>query len=361
MTNASQRKFFAAANTQNGFKSFFEEIFFAPDIECRYIIKGGPGTGKSSFMRKIGKEAEAEGLSVEWYYCSSDTSSLDGVIIDGRVAIFDGTAPHSYDTVLPGAVDQIINLGEFWNAELLCSHRKELEALVGKKSRAYSDAYGYLRAAGELADTVDGVVLPCVKSDKLKNAAARLVGTVTRVDAPCRQVRQVSAFGTGGKVRFDTLEAASGNRVYIEDYYGTAYLLLGEICAAAAARGLCTQVSFDVPSTEKISELYLPDIDKYFGILPDGAATDEYKTVNMKRFVDCERLGDIRFEVRTAYRAYEKLIDLASSALRRAGAFHAAMEKYYIIAMDFERMGEDRMWGREGRGGCGGCGFATFL
>ena len=44
--------YFAAMNGRDGFTSFFEEIFFCDSIKKRYIIKGGPGTGKSSFTKE---------------------------------------------------------------------------------------------------------------------------------------------------------------------------------------------------------------------------------------------------------------------------------------------------------------------
>ena len=46
------RTYFLGANSKNGFYSLYDELFAG---EYRlHIIKGGPGTGKSSFMRKIG-------------------------------------------------------------------------------------------------------------------------------------------------------------------------------------------------------------------------------------------------------------------------------------------------------------------
>ncbi len=339
MTNALQKKYFAAANTQNGFESFFEDIFFCDKITRRYIIKGGPGTGKNSLMRKIGRDAQLSGRSVEWYYCSSDTNSLDGVVIDGSLAIFDGTAPHSYDTVLAGAVDSIINLGEYWNGELLSSHRDEIAALTAKKARAYANAYGYLSAAGELCRTADSVILTCVDYEKLRAAAARLVPRGQQLSGAGEKIRQVSAFGALGQVRFDTLESSSESRVYIEDYYGTAHLFLSELCRAALARGYTVHKSLEVPSTQKISEIFLPEVGIYYGVLRDDSVLDTEKTVNMKRFVDGERLGGVRFEYRSAMRAYDKIIDLAEQSMRAAGTLHASIEKYYILAMDFERMG----------------------
>ena len=48
-----QHKYFAASNSAQGFKNYYPEVFARADH--LYIIKGGPGTGKSSFMKKYAR------------------------------------------------------------------------------------------------------------------------------------------------------------------------------------------------------------------------------------------------------------------------------------------------------------------
>ena len=73
-------KYLASANTSLGFKNCFNSINTTKNA-FTYILKGGPGTGKSTLMKKIGKYFEDKGLFVEYFYCSSDANSLDGVRI----------------------------------------------------------------------------------------------------------------------------------------------------------------------------------------------------------------------------------------------------------------------------------------
>ncbi len=75
-------------------------------FEKRIFIKGRPGTGKSTFLRKVNKRAMQMGYSTEIYHCSFDVNSLDMIIIrDLNLAVFDSTSPHeiypteSYDSV----------------------------------------------------------------------------------------------------------------------------------------------------------------------------------------------------------------------------------------------------------------------
>lgn len=87
--------FFLGANSRNGFYSLYDELIDPKTAESVYIIKGGPGSGKSSFMRRIKKILSEQGISCESILCSSDPDSLDGVVFhDLKVAFVDGTAPH---------------------------------------------------------------------------------------------------------------------------------------------------------------------------------------------------------------------------------------------------------------------------
>ena len=61
-------KYFLAANSCEGFISCFAESYSANDNWRVYIIKGGPGTGKSSFMRYLASVAEER--KAEYELCS---------------------------------------------------------------------------------------------------------------------------------------------------------------------------------------------------------------------------------------------------------------------------------------------------
>ena len=71
------------ANSARGFHSLYEG--FPPEGAFLRVVKGGPGTGKSSFMRRIAEAAEAAGLGVEYIICSGDPDSLDAAFIHSRV------------------------------------------------------------------------------------------------------------------------------------------------------------------------------------------------------------------------------------------------------------------------------------
>ena len=41
-------KYFAAANTYKGFISYFDTVFDPEKVSRLYVLKGGPGTGKTA-------------------------------------------------------------------------------------------------------------------------------------------------------------------------------------------------------------------------------------------------------------------------------------------------------------------------
>lgn len=101
-------RFFGAA-TIGGAYDYIENI--TRNIDTRYFIKGRPGTGKSTFLKKIAFYAEERGINTEVYHCAFDPNSWDMVVLrELGLCLFDSTAPHEYFPDRPG--DKIIDIYE---------------------------------------------------------------------------------------------------------------------------------------------------------------------------------------------------------------------------------------------------------
>ncbi|MBM7614810.1 ATPase [Alkaliphilus hydrothermalis] len=89
------RRLFPGGNTSVGFYSYYQHVINLKEANRLYLLKGGPGLGKSHLMKKIGQEMVDRGHDIELHHCSADPDSVDAVVIpDIKVAIIDGTAPH---------------------------------------------------------------------------------------------------------------------------------------------------------------------------------------------------------------------------------------------------------------------------
>lgn len=136
--------YFLGANSRRGFVSLYQDFPPATDAFL-HILKSGPGTGKSSFLRRIGKEAEARGLDIHYVLCSGDPDSLDGIYIpDLKQAWVDGTAPHVIEPRIFGADTDYVNLGAFFRKSFDPHEIERLQKLNAAYKGKYGSAYRLL-------------------------------------------------------------------------------------------------------------------------------------------------------------------------------------------------------------------------
>lgn len=340
-------RYFAASNSAEGFKNYYSEVFSRADFV--YIIKGGPGTGKSSLMKKFARSAEDSGAVCEYYFCSSDPSSLDGVLIfskNGVIGMLDGTAPHISEPKFPGAREQIVNLGECWDVALLQKQKNEIIALSERKSAEYKNAYTYLRSVGNLRAVSEGFLSGAVDFDKLRGAVGRLVRELPRGELEYSPAI-LDSVSMGGRVRLSTFEENAKKLYVISDFHGIGKLFLTELFAALHGRGVSARVSFDPISPERVDGIFLEnervafvslrDAQERFGEADRSQEEREIIFINSKRFIDTEKLREVRSELRYTDRLAQSSLDGALHALSKAKIYHFLLEDIYGKAMDWQK------------------------
>ncbi len=344
-----QHRYFAASNSAQGFKNYYPEVFARADLV--YIIKGGPGTGKSSLMKRYAYRAESKGLKCEYYYCSSDPNSLDGILIHGEnriTGILDGTSPHTCEPRFPGAREEMINLGEFWDGELLRKQKNEIIALSERKSAEYKSAYTFLRSVGNLRAVRDGLITEAVQIEKMRATVRRIAESY-----PAGKMKYLPAItdsvSMNGRVRLDTFEKNAKKIYLIKKFYGVEHILLDELFTAFHDRDVSARVSFDPITPDHVDGIYLENDQTAFVIEhnDDNVSVNEARTLenntsllNSKRFVDIEVLRDIRSELRYTARLAQSSLDGALHALSKAKIYHFLLEDIYGKAMDWKRFSE---------------------
>lgn len=340
-------KYFLAANSCEGFVSYFKECYDVNEGWKAYIIKGGPGTGKSSFMKFLASKAEEKGVEVELFPCSSDPDSLDAVIFpQKKTVIMDGTAPHTVDPDFPGVCETILNFSDFWRKNILEQNVKEIINATNRNKQLHLSASRYIRALGNLME--DNLRIANSATDKGK--AADFADKLCRQYIPqnsgkgCEWQRFLSGITPKGVVFYGkSLPENCRNTVIIEDEFGgVADTVLRKIRAYALHNGyeVITVKNAFLPSG-LIDHIVIPKLSLCFLRESEYShfATD-IRRIHSRRFLNVSQLSKSRERLKFNQKAIRQLLLTACALLSEAKSVHDEMEMYYISAMDFPRLTE---------------------
>jgi len=331
----AQKSYFAATNSGLGFKSYFSEIF--ENAKKQYIIKGGPGTGKSYLMKKAADEAEKRGYDVEYFYCSSDPDSLDGIFIHGLdVAVADGTSPHAIEASYPGVRDSLLDIGRFWDEKKLAIYADEIKKLINRRSYLWKGVYRYLDAALKLSQEYDSYVSDAVISEKLNAAIRRLTKNFSSDGDGKTHTRILSAISMKGPFTFDTFRAISKNSYVINDRFGIAAHIYQYLLNEIKSRGISAHISYD-PLTGKCDGIYLPnDSICIITASKEFVYGENDHEINAARFVNKEVFASRRAKLRFILRCREEIMNGAYDTLNEIRELHFRLEEIYTKAMNFK-------------------------
>jgi len=344
------RHFFPGSNTPQGFFSYYDHILPHEKAERIIILKGGPGTGKSTLMKRLADDWERRGLTVEHHHCSADPGSLDAVALpEAGVAVVDGTRPHTIDPRFPGAVDEIVHLGEYWDEEGIRRHRDEIAALSALSSQAYQRAYRYLAASRLVYEEVVAIHSRALDLGRLNQMAQALIARclstrpAAAVPGPVRRLF-ASAITPRGHVHFvDRLAAGASRVVVIQGPPGTGKSTLVEKLAQEASRqGIAVECFHSPYDPVRVDHLVAPELD--LAVITSAPpylwAGSAEEVVDTREALLEERLQPHREELKEAEQQALRLLEIAIRSLAQAKAYHDQLEQYYVPHMDFPAMEE---------------------
>ena len=176
--DAKVYKRFFGASTPSSSINFIKNL--TDGLKTRYFIKGRPGSGKSTMMKKIAAEANLRGFDTEQYYCSFDANSLDMVVIrELGVCIFDSTQPHELFPSRMG--DEIVDV-------YACAIEKGTDEKFAIELTKIKSLYGaYIRSgklnlkqAINLTAELESIYRPYIDFEKIENLAEKLYGKIKK-------------------------------------------------------------------------------------------------------------------------------------------------------------------------------------
>ncbi len=300
-------EYFPGANTPKGFYSYYDYILKSREARRIIVLKGGPGTGKSTFMKRIAKHLESLGYETELLHCSSDPNSLDGVCArDMGFLILDGTSPHIVDPKCPGAVDEIINLGDFWDKNGILKYKNEIIETNEKISSLFSMAYMYLKSA------------KCLEKEEnrgqIQYELEKLKKEISINEASSKKGFERKAF----------LSAITpvGKVDYSETFINKADMVYKVKCKSPKAfmNGLREML---INGGYEIRTFYSP-------MSPDEKIDHIYAN---GIFFTVENESNIINE-----ELYNRLLDNAEEMIKTAKQYHDKLEEYYVPYMNFDKV-----------------------
>lgn len=340
--------YYACANSAHGFVSYFEDNIKM--LDKLYILKGGPGTGKSTLMKKIGNEWYNRGFDIEYIHCSSDNNSIDGVIIPTiGIGVVDGTAPHVIEPRAPGAIEDYVNLGMAWDSKKLAMSKNKILDIKSSISSCYANTYEYFKKGLKIHDEWEKIYLENIDFHKLNSITDSLIAAFFYNQTANKQSIIKNRFFGGatpkGSVDFvmDLTENIE-KRYFIKGRPGSGKsTMLKKIAHAAKEKGFDTEIyhcGFDPNSLDMviIRELNIAIFDstaphEYFPTRKPDEIVDVY-ALAIKAGTDEKYKG----ELDSIIARYKSTVNDGIAQLAKAKQLHDELENIYIDAMDFNEI-----------------------
>ncbi len=347
MKLVKQADFFLGANTPNGFASFFSELNDPAFTDHCYIIKGCPGSGKSTMMKKAADNTAWKERLTERIHCSSDPDSLDGVILhDTKTIIADGTPPHPIEPVLPIAYETVVSLYGCFDRQKVADRRKEAMELNKKIKDCHKRCCCYLAGAELLLH--DNFLIASQCTDYLK--IAKLVQRLVQKEIPDKKSvrgtehkRLLNAFTPKGNIVYTDTVSALCSKVYVikDEYSASSRALLDGLKQAALSRGYDLFFCYSpLGWTDQPEHLLIPELELGFFTENSYISYPEkpYRVIHHSRFTDKERLRLKKQRLSFNKRAAREILNEAVGSVAAAKALHDDLESIYGSGVDFAKV-----------------------
>jgi len=352
---AIERHFFPGNNTPKGFFSYYGYILSQQEANRIYCIKGGPGVGKSSFMKSIAQVFTNEGEDIDYLHCSSDPNSLDGIVLKKRkVSFIDATAPHVIDPVTPGAVDSIIHLGDFWNEEGIRKNRAAVIAKNEEYKKWFGRAYYYLRASENMHELLNSIYDEALEKAELYKITAQIVSeelTHKEISLNLGKVKKffASAITPLGNINYLSTLVDNVDKIYrfkVPEGY-SASEILRIFSEGAVFRGFNVEEYYcPIKPETKIEHLIIPKLrlafvteNRFHKLTFANNCKDKQSILfDLSEIMDMNHIRRNLTLVEATLFYMEEMLRKTVKCIENAKREHDILEKFYIPNMDFKKI-----------------------
>ncbi len=335
----SIRYVITSSYTGQGFTTFIPELL--EGLRKVYILKGAPGSGKSTFIRMLGEMLRDQGYDIEFWVSALDPVKPDGVYVAQLdMAVVNGSLPRAIDPRYPGR-DEMIDLSEFWDKGLIESRIQEIVEKVDETFAIRSRVCKLLDEAGRIRSVNRQLLRNKLNKERIEQLTRRL----------CREILSCPS---GEKHYFASALTAEGRVSYINELSENCrkrYILhgppgSGKSKVIRAVAGEAKKMGFYLEyyhcglEPAFIDMLIIRNLQIALIVAGELDFTTKPRDIliDMSDCFDQFDADQWLLETSESTRNVESLLDKAQQELGELDSQNRQVKKIFSTAMDFERL-----------------------
>jgi ABC-type cobalamin/Fe3+-siderophores transport system ATPase subunit len=338
------RYVFVSSHTSQGFYTFIPEL--VNGVGKVYILKGAPGSGKSTFIRLLGEVMSQQGYDVEFWVSALDPVTPDGVYIAHfNTAIINGSLPQPIDPKYPGVREIIINLGEYWDQAIIEQRQTQIIEQVDQTDKFHSQVVEILKEASRVKAEIRKANAAHLNMEKIEQLIRRLSLEIME-NRPGEKHYFAGVITGDGLVDYiNELSADCKKRYIFKGPSGSGKsTVINELAREAKQKGYFLEYYHCGLEVEYLVMVVIRNLQ--LALIEVGHAEVALKTgdivVDMTMYIDSCDSDQIAVQSSEAYRRLEALLLQAQQELENSYQANREIKKIFASAMDFERLDNKR-------------------
>lgn len=314
------RYVFASSNTCQGFRTFIPEL--VQKLQSVFVLKGAPGSGKSTFIRLLGEELADKGYEIEFWISSVDSMNPEGVYIPQlQAAVINGSGIKAIDPSYPGATGFFINLGEHTDIMPDYQDRQQVIDLMDQFNHHHQQAIAYLQDASRVKENVSQACSDYINQKQLQVMARQLLEEMIP-EKPSEQHYFASAVTPEGMINYlDEGSSRCRRRYILKGPVGWgASELIGQLAQRAGEKGYGVEFYHCGLDAKSLLMVVIPGLE--LAIIDAGDIQLSIKpwdiVVDLTGYLADDQKEQIELEQSEEWRNYESLLLAAREELDQA-------------------------------------------